>query len=523
MQHTPQLVRAFLLASLLPASLLAQQPYGDPTPGSQGYEPRLSSGGSWFGNANFTFDIQGGLGGSPAFLMIGAGAGSSPLVGVEFLLDPAGFQGSVLTILSGSQPGEGRASVTLPLLLPATPGLLGATFHAQALIADAGAAAGSFSATQGIGFELSLAPTVFIGTSILNNDPYHVIDPMGAGTLLTTASVPASNNAQGAAFGHGGTRLYVASAMGNTIGMADMTTTPITWSTVYNAADACFGAEYDSRRNWIWTLTNPGSGARELCAIDADETAASFGQVVANTSGVISGLREIWAISPSGRRAVVLGVFPPTAIVIDTDEASPTFMQNLGFQMPVPVNQPTPASFAPQVLITPDDRYALILIQLAGATPAEIARLDLQTGMFFDHNPTTPMIDNIGPQSLQPVNLGSAPSGFALSKTGRFAIVSGFQNCGWIGRLDLDPYNPLLTSFTQWSPAASTQNAWTVALSSDEYEVGYTTWNRSSCPTAATPAFVRLDASTGAVLGSIPLPPNSNSLDLQNLYTIEYR
>ena len=166
-------------------------------------------------------------------------------------------------------------------------------------------------------------------------------------------------------------------------------------------------------------------------------------QIVVNTVGVSTGIYERWTVSPSGRRAALLGLLPSTLTIIDTDETSPTFLQNIVSGLSIPVNQPGALDIANQVRITPDDRYALILIQLPGATPGELARYDIEAGVFVDHDPSTPQIDNIGPLSQPPVFLGGAPTGLSMAQSGRFAILSGFNGCGWVGRLELDPYDPL--------------------------------------------------------------------------------
>ncbi|MCA8973860.1 MAG: hypothetical protein KDC98_04025, partial [Planctomycetes bacterium] len=227
--------------------------------------------------------------------------------------------------------------------------------------------------------------------------------------------------------------------------------------------------------------------------------------------------------SPDGRRAALLGLLPSTLTIVDTDESSPTFLQNLVTAVPIPVNQPSALDIDTQVRLTPDDRYALILLQLPGATPGELARFDLLTGAFVDHDLTTAGIDNIGPQSLPPVLFGGAPHGFSLAQSGRFAVIAGFSGCGWIGRLDLDPYDPNVFTWTPWSPAAPLQNAWSASLSADETEVGIGSWQSSQCSTATSPMLVRLDAGTGLVLGTTNIPQNSNSATLQNLYTVAYR
>ncbi|MCA8977443.1 MAG: hypothetical protein KDC98_22160, partial [Planctomycetes bacterium] len=275
--------KSLITLPLIASSLLAQQPYGDPTVGSGGFAPRLSAAGSWLGNTGFGFEVQGGLGGSLAGVLIGTAADDLPMLGFDLLLDPVGYLTSILTPLSGSGPGTGQGFAALPLA-PA-PAFVGAVFRAQAVILDGGAPGGSFAASQGVRFELGHAPLIFVGCSIAANDPFQLIDP-ASGTIVDSGSPGAVNNTTAAVFGHGGTRLYVSSSIAGTVAMADVSTLPATWSTVFSGGGSCYGLAYDPRRDWLWTLTNPGSGTRELCAIDLDEGSATFGQIAANTVNV---------------------------------------------------------------------------------------------------------------------------------------------------------------------------------------------------------------------------------------------
>ncbi len=507
------------LAFALP--LTAQQPYGHPTGGAGGFEPALSAPGPWLGNSSFGVTIRGGAGGAPGLVVLGSAPSSLPVAGFEYLIDPAAVIGSILTVLGGSQPGEGTGTVALPL--PPSPVFAGVRLYSQAVIADAGAPAG-VAATHGLRVDLTDAPLVFVGCSIANADPFQLIDPF-AGVVVDSGAPAQVNNVTAAAFGDGGRRLWVASSIAGTVGEADATSLPATWTTIFSGGGTCYGLAYDRRRDWLWTLTNPGIGSRELTALDVAPGSPSYGQVATNTVGVASGIYERWTLSPSGRRAAVLGLtgLMGTLTIVDTDDTSPTFLQNLVNAVSVPVSQATTIALPNQVRITPDDRYALVLLQLPGATPGEIARYDIENGAFIDHDPATPAIDNLGPTSSPPIALGGAPHGFSVAQSGTFAIVSGFNACGWIGRLELDPYDPLSFQWTTWSPSTVLSNAWAATLSPDETEVGVARWASNQCTSTVTPAFVRLDSATGTVLGTTAIAANSNSSTLQNLYTVVYR
>ena len=508
--------------AFLAASLFAQQPYGDPTPGTGGFEPRLSAAGPWIGNANFGFDIQGGLGSTLAFVVFSTDDADLSLFGFNLLLNPAGNLGSILTLLTGSGPGEGEGFVPLPLLLPPTPALIGAPFFAQAVLSDGGSPGGNFSASQGVRFELALEPLVFVGCSIGSNDPYQLIAPF-ANLVVNTNSPPQVNNCSGAVFDDGGQRLFVSSSIGNMVGMANTATLPPTWTTIYNSAGPCYGLGIDETRDWLWTLTDPGTGRRELVALDVATGSPTFGGILVNTTNVTtSGIVERWSLSPSARRAAVLTAFPSSLTIVDTDPTSPTFLQNLVSQFAITPTQ-NGINLPNQVRITPDDRYALVIVQLAGATPSEIARFDIVNNAWIDHNPTLPGVQHMSPSSLPPVVLGGAGTGLSVSSDGRFAVVAGFNGCGWAGRIALDPSDPQSFGYTPWNPGVLLSNAWTASLSTDDTEVGIACWPRDSCPAVASPQLFRLEAVTGALLGTTPIAFNANPNTLQNLYTVVYR
>ncbi|MBK8096880.1 MAG: hypothetical protein IPK26_07225 [Planctomycetes bacterium] len=514
--HTRHLA-AFVFSTTL---LFAQQPYGDPTPGSGGFAPRLATAGAWLGNANHGYDILCANGNTLGFLAFATARQQLNVAGFTLLLDPATPLGSVVFTTGGTGPGQGTARVPLPLNLPPNPSFVGWPFFAQAIVVDAGAPAG-LAASQGVRVELGLPPLLFVGCSIANNDPFQLIDPL-TNLVVDSGSPTEVDNTTAAVFADGGTRLFVASSIRGTIGMADVRTLPATWTTVFTGGGSCYGLATDPSRGWLWTLTNPGTGTRELTAIDIRQ-GPTFGQIAANTVGVATGNYERWALSPSGRRAAMLTLLPSTLTVIDTAAGSPTFLQNLQSALPIPLDQASPVSLATRVAWLPDDRHALVLIQHAGTMPGEIAVFDSVAGVWVDHNTAVPGQQNISPMASPPVTFGSAPTSLGIASNGTFAIVSGFGGCGFVGRLDLDPKTPSFHAWTPWTPAASLQNAWTAGLSADETEVGIGTWQRSGCPTMGQPELLRLDAVAGTVLGSVPIPANSNSATLQNLYTVVYR
>ncbi|MBK8978300.1 MAG: hypothetical protein IPM29_20550 [Planctomycetes bacterium] len=504
-----------LLAGVAP--LAAQQPYGRATVGSGAWAPRLSAPQPRGGDATFAFDLQCANGSSPAFMFLATAPGSLRILGVDLNVDPTTVAASWSGFTSAGGPGDGRT--TFPLPIPVIPSLVGFPLYAQALVIDT-AAAGGIAASRGLRFAVAGVPSIFVACSIIGNDPFQLVDPIG-GAILDTGAPPEVDNVTGAEFDLAGDRVFTASSIRGIIGVGDTSSLPITWSTLYTSpASSTYGVQLDRARQLCWTLTAIGGGSRELVAIDVDRTSPTYGAAVHTTVSMLTGNAEIWDLAPSGDVAAVLTYLPNSITIVATDPASPTFLQNRFTQLTIPVDQAGPLTLATRVAITPDERYALVTLQGVGTTPAEIARLDLATGSWVDHDPAG-FATNIGPFSVPPIVMGSAPTSLQVSGDGRYAIVGGFGGCGWVGRLDLDPKNPLAVTYTAFAPGVPLANGWTAALSNDEKEICIPTWPRTGCALSA-PQLVRLDARTGTLLSTIPIPPNTNGSN-QNLYTCVYR
>ena len=522
--------RVLAIASALFSVAPAQQLYGNPTPGSGGFTPRLTAFGARLGEAGFRFEIQGGLGGALAWIVIGTDAGNQTVAGFDLLVDPAGYQGALPTALGGTLPGDGEQVVALSLASLTSPALIGTAFHAQAIIVDAGAPSGGLAASQGVRFELGLPSQIIVGASIGANGPLYLIDP-ATNSLIGNATPPQIGNAYGAAFGSGGQSLFVATTLpgaatgGTTTGgivFANLQPGPVVWSTVFSSPGRCQGAFMDSRRNWLWTSADLGSGSSELVAIDADPSSTQFGQITANTASLQIGIIEsLTDISPSRRRAAILRVGGVGLLsrlsIVDLDDTSPTFLTQLTNRIDIPINRPTSLPLVVAVRITPDDRYALALISNGGSS--QIARLDLDTGTWVDHDPSTPTIDNIGTLSQPPLPLPDGSSDFVLSQTGSFAILAGIGQCGWTGRLELDPFDPQSFAWNPFPPRAM-EYLMRLALSPDESEFAIPMFDLSGCTTSARSRLERFDANTGAWLGTTNLGQFPGA---RNLYTIAYR
>lgn len=515
-----------LLALLVfvPGALRAQAtPYGRGTSGLGGFVPLISGNGPYMGNAAFGLRVDRIPGGAPVLIGLSTQRAQSPLLGGNLLIaltppDPFLLQGLAA---SGPNGVAGQGSVTLPLPLagPPAPGLAGLVAYGQALV-DASPFGGMPALTSGLRVELTLPPLVFVGSSIAGGaDPFQLIDPQAA-SVVDTAATASTDNTTAALFAHGGRDLFVGSSIRSTVSWADATSLPLAWTVIYTSAgQGCYGLELDRIHDLLWTLTDPGTGGRELVALDADPASPAFGNVVFNTTGMTATtFVERWALAPSGSLAAVLTFLPATLFLVDTNPTSPGF---LTASTPVPVPVQGSFSIPTRAAITPGEEFVLVTIQNPGSTSSEVARFHVPTGQWWDHDPVAAGIQNLGPQSQPPITFGSAATDIEVSSNGSFAVVTGFGGCGWSGRLDFDLAAPNTWAWTPWGVSAP--NTWSADLRSDDLEAALASWPATGCANPPTPQVLFVNTGSGQVTGTVPVPFNTNSTTLQNLYTVAYR
>ena len=508
-----------LTFALAASPLLAQQTYGSPTAGTGGLAPLLTSVRPGLNDPGFMLDVRCAAPSSLAVVVLGTASASLSVVGAELLVDPASVVGTFQGLTAPPGPGEGEVSFGLPI--PNLPSLAGFPLFFQALVLDPVAPQG-LAASRGWRLAVGDAPQVFVACSVASGDPYHLVDPV-AGTVTETGAVTQTDNVTAAVYDEAGDRIFTGSSIRDLIGVGDTSTSPITWTTLYQSpGSGCYGLALDVERQLLWTLTQGASGGRELVAVDVDAASMTYGRPVHETTSVATGLYERWAMSKSGDRIALLTLLPSTLTIVDTDSSSPTFLQNLVSGLPVPVNTGSPIDIATQAAFTTDERYLFVTIQLAGATPAEVARFDLFANAWVDHNAALPGPQNLGVLSNPSVTFGSAPTSITVSNASDFAVVGGFGSCGWVGRLDLDPKDPSAFAWTPFTPGAPLENGWTAGLSKDEREVAVATWPDSRCGQLGAPQLVRIAVASGALLGTVPIPANGNGGN-QNWYTVVYR
>lgn len=118
--------------------------YGVGKAGSGAVLPRLSASGGPAepGNADFTINLSGGLGGANALLILGLAPSSVQAPWGRLLVDVAGPHLMIPFVLTGAAGGFGAGTANVPLPIPADVGTARFDVYFQAIVFDSGAAAG---------------------------------------------------------------------------------------------------------------------------------------------------------------------------------------------------------------------------------------------------------------------------------------------------------------------------------------------------------------------------------------------
>lgn len=476
----------------------AQVPYGIGTPGSQAFIPQLDCGHAWMGNGAFSLTASQGLGGAQAFLGISMAPASQFVGSTLLLVDPSPASGflALPVTLGGTPlaPGLGSATIPMPLSFPVSLPLAGTHFYAQLVVDDV--SAGVLSASRGLDVEVTLPPRVFVGTSVGGaSDPAWLLDPVTQ-TVVEQFTI---DGVTGAKFTEGGKSLFVAQAFPGRILRMDLTGATASTSVVYAPGPGlvCYGVAVDEARGVLYTAVGTAVASFvELYAVSfAGPTA---GQVLGQTVG-LSGTAfasEQFTLSRSGLLGVVTSTLPNSLHVVNTNPASPGFMT---MRPPVSIPCiPNLSCLATRTLIDVSESVVMVMNFPLDPGLGVIARYDLTTLAWLDHNPSLPGIQGIGRNSAPVAQVPPGTSAFSLAPNGRFAVAAGFS--GLMGRLELDPENPLAWSWTTLAPPVSVSGANTLDLSPD----GAVAAMPRGLP---NPQEIRLiDTATGALLGNVPLP-----------------
>ena len=334
---------------------------------------------------------------------------------------------------------------------------------------------------------------IFVGSSTSGSTDQHALVESVTGSILAEAPSPHTDNVSGAVWADRGRSLYVGQSLMNRVAVADWNGTTATWSTLYQSNGACYGVQFDSGRNRLWTLTGSSSNSRELTCLDADITSPSYGSYLTQTNSLSGATIERWCLSTSGNLACV-----PKAIIsgnaftlVDLDPRSTNYL-NVITSTSIPGTANAGFSFTMSCKISLDDAYVYVLWAGIG-TSSGLAVWDIAAQAWLDFDLM------IGHQDV-PLTLG-APNSLDLSLDRTFAVVSGQGGSGWAGRIDFDYANPSNTTFTQWTTLTA-PNCDGISLSPDNTRVAMT----STATFLSTPSkLIIADASSGVQLQSTTL------------------
>jgi len=517
---------ALAIAALATPVFGQSYPFGSGTAGAGGFEPLHTANGPFIGNAGFQMRLDKAKGGSVAYFLVSTSEANIPFAGgtvYTSLISPNPFL-FIPIALAGTNAGEGATSLALPI--PNLASIVGFRIFSQVIVDESAGSASPIALSNGVMHVLSWGPEVFVGCSIAGGvDPYQVIDP-SAFSIIDSGGNNCSDNVTSALYTHGGNQLFTGSSIQSAVCAAPSATHPISFSNIYSSSGSgCYGLGYHPILDLVWTLTDPGTGTRELTALDGNPANVSFGAPIHNTVNVAGGSNyaEIWRMSDSGNLAAVTTFFPNSLIIVDTNPQSVNFLQVL-HQSSVPPSPGSAFQLVTDVAISPDEEFAVMTIQNAQA-PSEVARFHIPTLTWVDHDPSTPFsIDNIGPFSVPAVSLGDAPTWIDFSSNGAFCLVGGFGNCGWTGRFDFDLADADFYAFTMFQIGGGFPNSWGGSLAPDDGRFAIGSWDANGCSgDSIGPSINFFDSGTGAFQGAVTIPKNSNSSTLQNLYTVVWR
>lgn len=132
--------------------------YGAGSAGTGGFVPRVEHAGGPFkvGNTNFKFTAQNLRGGASCALVLGVGRATTPLLGVNLLVDLAQPYVVLSATASGTSGTGGAGSISIPVGIPNNPAFAMQKFDAQVLAIDPGSTGGFLSASPG--WEAKIAP-----------------------------------------------------------------------------------------------------------------------------------------------------------------------------------------------------------------------------------------------------------------------------------------------------------------------------------------------------------------------------
>jgi len=348
---------------------------------------------------------------------------------------------------------------------------------------------------------------VFVGTSTSGSSDPHALVSSASGAVLVAANSTFTDNVTGAAWTDQGRSLYVAQGLMDRIAVAQWNGTATSWSTLFAPGDACYGVGIDHDRKRLWTLTGPTASARELVCIDIDLQSSTYGNQLAQTTGVSGALRERWYLSRSGNLACVPKVLiggSNSLLLVDLDPASPSYLQVI---TSAAIPGATASAFAAvaDCRISSDDRHVSVLWAGTGGV-AGLAVWDEFVQAWLDFDASLGQQDYALPLA--------SPTKMDLSADNTFAVICGSGGSGWAARLDLDYATPQNSAWTTYTQVATPQ-ADGISISPEDSRVAIASTNI----TAGTGSELTiLDVQSGAILQQASLAgmPNASTTAWQD-------
>ncbi len=512
--HKKMLKIPLLVFLACPCLLSAQQHAGNGSPGSGGFIPQLTAPHAWMGNPSYTMSLQNGLGGASG--MFGISAGRRPFTwnGAPVWIDPSELVYQTSIALGGAVGVAGDGSYDLTLTLPPlNMNLVGRRFYAQVAVFDAGAAPSGVCTSNAVTIDLVTRPNIFVGTSMAPPSNAYSLDGISLTENAPQFTFP--HNVMGSAAHSNSLDEYVG-VVDTGVYHGDSRSGTTVWSLLWASTAGYYveGIHIDEQHDVLWTLSSGSNSALEFVCIDIDPSSSTYGQRIAETSGLYTnGPLQKWTMSPDSKTGVVVKILSDLLYVYDLDPTSPTFLQNTDV-LNVPAHNNSPLHLVTTVLFSPDGSELFAAVQHAGLENSEIGRYDVAAGVWIDHNPNVFGVQCLGDMSDPVLLTGSGAFGMDVSDdhvlfvAGPFAPFNGGggSNDGWLSRIELTPLSGSGYSTTQYTGAVP--DAFEIALNHDQTILAVGT------PDSLTSDIQFFDTGTLSFIGGVLLSGSRNIYDI---------
>ena len=500
-----------------PCLLNAQQHAGDGSPGSGGFVPTLTAPHAWMGNSAYTLSLRDGLGGASGMFGISAGQSFFTWNGAPVWMDASSLVYRTSIALGGAAGVAGAGSYDITLSLPPlNMNLIGRSYYAQVAVFDAGAAPSGVCTSNAVTIDLVMRPNLFVGTQMASPSNAYSLDGITFAENAPQWTFP--GNIMGSAAHSNSLDEYVG-VFNTGIYHGDSRSGTTVWSLLWASTTGhdVEGINIDEERDVIWTLSSGSSSAVELVCIDIDASSSTYGQLIAETTGLYNnGPLQKWAMSPDGNTAVVAKILSDSLFVYDLNPASSTFLQNSQI-LDVPAHNSSMLHLVTNVMYSSDGSELFAAVQHAGVENSEIGRYDVAAGVWIDHNPNVFGVQCLGDMSDPVLLTGSGAYGMDISDdlvlfvSGPFVPFNGGggNDDGWLSRVELTPLSGSGYSTVQYTGAV--KDVHEVSLNHDQNVLAVGT------PDSSTAHVTFFDSETLSFIGGTLLSGS------RNIYQMHWR